>query len=485
MRLRHMIGSFLLFSIIIMAGEVSSEKLEYEELKVDLGEVVSVSNSQIWLEGDILVDGSLSIENTHINVNRSLDMTISELRVNSTGSLNISNCTISTSNNDNFSYSMFTIVSDSGFLNITNTDIDYSMIWLVGGEANIVNSSMDGHNIVNYGIFSEDTSLNMDNVSVTNYSLGLRSIGAVPVQNQVIFSNCTNWMTQEWWVNFTAIDTSTNSTVAGFQVRQWDVDNTMLGTWNWAKEYEIDSAGQRIDYVATFSAFAIFGLAHVDDTWSQSITDNTELVRYFNLNISQIKYKSAEVYVSGEAWIPGEAASKWSEINVYVTIENPTDYNFSYLFLDMYINNNTGFARDSISLPPKSEIIGNISWQASFEGAMPLRITTDLGLSSSSDEDSSSISLMRFVQVGGQTEEEKDSGALVGLFSIFLILAICSYVIYSGMEEVEEELDNDSTITEGNADVRESFEEPDKSIAAIPENSEDSESGDLESDEEE
>ena len=466
MRLRHILWSFFIFSIIIMAEEGSSEKLEYETLKVDLGEVVSISNSQIWLEGDILVDGILSIEDSHINVNRSLDRTISEIRVNSTGHLYVSNCTISTSDDYNLSYSMFTIVSDSGLLNITNTNIDYSMIWLVGGEANMVNSSMDGHNIVNYGIFSEDTLLNMNNISVTNYSIGLRSIGTVPVQNQVTFSNCINWMTQEWWVNFTAIDTTTNSTVEGFQIRQWDIDNTMLGTWNWAKEYEIDSAGQRIDNVATFSALATFGLAHVEDKWSQSITDNTELVRYFNLNVSQIKYKSAEVHASGEAWVPGEVASKWSEINVYVTIENPTDYNFSYLFLDMYVDNNTGFARESISLPPKSVIIGNISWQASFEGALSLRITTDLGLFSSSDMDSSAISLMKFVQVGGQAEEERDSGAFVGLFGIFLILAICSYVIYSGMEEMEEELDNDED-------------------SAIPQKSEDSESGDLESDEEE
>ncbi|MFL2943734.1 MAG: ubiquitin-like protein, partial [Candidatus Poseidoniales archaeon] len=75
-------------------------------LHVNLQEDLIITNAQIWLEEDILVDGNLSIENSHINVNRSLDMTISEIRVNSTGSLNIFNCTISTINDDNFSYSM-------------------------------------------------------------------------------------------------------------------------------------------------------------------------------------------------------------------------------------------------------------------------------------------------------------------------------------------------------------------------------------------
>ena len=64
---------------------VSSESLDYDVLKIDLGEDVTISNSDIWLNGDILVDGNLSIENSHINVNRSIDLTISEIRINSTG----------------------------------------------------------------------------------------------------------------------------------------------------------------------------------------------------------------------------------------------------------------------------------------------------------------------------------------------------------------------------------------------------------------
>ena len=405
-------------------------------LHVDKGEDWLITNSQIWLEGDILVDGNLSIVNSHINVNRSLDATISEIRVNSTGSLNISNCTISTINDDNFSYSMYTIVSDAGSLIISNSSIDYSMIWLVGGEATITDTLLDGQNIVNYGIFSEDTILNMNNISISNYTLGLRSIGTIPVQNQISFSNCTSWRTQEWWVNFTAIDTSTNLPVTGFQIRQWDSDGTMQGSWNWAKEYEIDSSGQRIDHLANFSAFANFGLAHVDDEWSQVITDNTAIIRYFNLNVSAIEYKSAEVYASGKLWEPGQVVPKWSEINVLVTIKNPTDYNFSNLFLEMDINNNKGFARDSISLSPNGEAIGNISWQASLEGPLSLRVSTNLNLNSN---DNSTLSLSKFVEVGSKNNEDKESGNMLVLFAILIILSVCSYIIYSGAEDADSE----------------------------------------------
>ena len=436
MNLCHLISGIFIFSLIFVITNVSSETLDYEELKIGIGEDITISNSEIWLDGDILVDGILSIENSHINVNRSMDLTISEIRINSTGELRISNSTISTIGNDTLSYSMYTIVSDAGSLIISNSSIDYSMIWLVGGEATIVDTLLDGQSIVNYGIFSEDTILNMNNISVSNYTLGLRSIGTVPVQNQVSFSNCTSWMTQEWWVNFTAIDTSTNLPVTGFQIRQWDSDGTMLGSWNWAKEYEIDSTGQQITHLANFTAFANFGLGHVDDKWSQVITDNTAIVRYFNLNVSAIEYKSAEVYASGKIWEPGQIVPKWSDINILVTIKNPTDYNFSNLYLDMDINNGKGFARDSISLSPNGETIGNISWQASLEGPLSLRITTNLELNSLNDN--STLSLSKFVEVGSKNTENEDSGNMLALFAILIILTVCSYIIYSGSEDADE-----------------------------------------------
>ena len=436
-------------------------------LHVNLQEDLLINGAQIWLEEDILVDGNLSIENSYINVNRSLDMTISEIRVNSTGSLNIFNCTISTVNDDNFSYSMYTIVSDSGSLIISETTIDYSMIWLVGGNASIENAVLDGHGIVNYGVFSEDTILTMDNVSISNYTLGLRSIGSIPVQSQVTFSNCTSWMTQEWWVTFTATDTSTNLPVSGFQIRQWDSDGQMLGTWNWAKEYEIDSTGQRIDHIARFTAFANFGFARVDDKWSQVITENTDLIRTFNLNLSSIEYKSAEVYASGNVWKSGQVVSKWSEINVYVTINNPTDYNFSNLFLNMDISNNKGFARESITLSPKGETTGNISWRASLEGPISLKITTFLDLSSSGNL---TLSMSKFVEIGDTSENTTDSGNMLTLFAVFIILTVCSYVIYSGMEDQDSDSDLSDDVSDSDEEINEDGHE--KKLAIPVESSE-------------
>ena len=467
MNLGRLICGIFIFSLVFVMNDVSSETQQYEVLKIDYGDELMISNSEIWLDGDILVDGNLSIENSHINVNRSIDLTISEIRINSTGELRIINSTISAFSNDTLSYSMFTIVSDAGSLIISDTSIDYSMIWLVGGEATIENALLNGHNIVNYGVFSEDTILSMDNVSISNYTLGLRSIGTTPAQSQVTFSNCTLWMTQEWWVTFTAIDTSTNVPVTGFQIRQWDSDGTMLGTWNWAKEYEIDSTGQRIDHLANFTAFANFDLAHVDDQWSQSVTENIDFMRYFNLNLSAIEYKSAQVYASGKLWEPGQVVPKWSEINVLVTIDNPTDYNFSNLFLDMDVNNNKAFARDSISLSPNGETVGNISWKASLEGPLSLKISTFLDLGSLSN---TTISMSKFVEVGNKDVEEAESGNMLALVVILVILTACSYIIYSGIEE--QDLDSSLPGSKSDSDEEANDDEHKREFAIPDESSE-------------
>ena len=440
MNLGHIIGIVLIFSLFFVVAGASSESLEYEVLKVGSDENVTISNSELRLNGDILVDGNLSLVNSHIIVNRSVDLTISEIRINSTGELRIINSTISAYSSESLAPSMYTIVSDAGSLIISDTFIDYSMIWLVGGAATIDNTLLDGQGIVNYGVFSEDTILNMNNVLISNYTLGLRSIGAIPTQSQVIFSNCSSWMTQEWWVTFTAVDSTTGLPVSGFQVRQWDSDGTMLGTWNWAKEYEINSAGLRIEHLSNFTAFANFGFARVDDIWSQSISENTNLVRSFNLNLSSIEYKSAEVYASGSVWEPGQVVSKWSDINVIVAIDNPTDYNFSNLFLDMDINNNKGFARESITLSPKAETVGNISWKASLEGPLSLKITTFLDLSSTGN---ATLSMSKFVEIGDNSIKKEDSSNMLTLFVILIILVACTYIIYSGMED--QDLDSELT----------------------------------------
>ena len=139
MRNLVLFGAAFVCSLLFFTLGASSEVHEFETLLVEQDQDFEFKNGTIWMEGDILIDGILSIENCQINVNRSLDFTTSEIRVNSTGSLVIKNSTIttmsiewdnSTSNvsSEQYSHSMYTIVSDGGSVVISNTSISSSKL---------------------------------------------------------------------------------------------------------------------------------------------------------------------------------------------------------------------------------------------------------------------------------------------------------------------------------------------------------------------
>ena len=447
MRNVALFGAAFVCSLLFLTLGASSEAYEFETLLVPQDQDLEFKNDTIWMEGDILIDGTLSIENWQINVNRSLDFTISEIRVNSTGFLVIKNTTIttqsiewdnSTSNvsSEQYSHSMYTVVSDGGSGVISNTSIKYAMIWLVGGDATLDNTTLDGFNLPNYGIFSEDTDLSLDNVSLTNYSLGLRSIGSHPVQESVFFSNCTSWMTQEWWVTFSAIDESTSLPISGFEIRQWDSDGSMLGSWNWAKEYEIDSEGQKLVHTSSFTSYLNLYFAYVEDDWQQQIIGNTDIIRKYNINHTSVSYESADIFVDGiQLKEASDIIPKWSVINLSVVLNNPTDLNFKNLYLDLEVNNGQAFARTSFKLLSNTTLRENVTWAASIEGPLSLRVSTKLVDVSS--EDDFDISLSKFIEIESSVVEDTESSNWGALFAIIILLFLCSYIIYNDVEAAE------------------------------------------------
>ena len=454
MRNVALFGAAFVCSLLFLTLGASSEAHEFETLLVPQDQDLEFKNDTIWMEGDILIDGTLSIENCQINVNRSLDFTTSEIRVNSTGFLVIKNTTIttqsiewdnSTSNvsSEQYSHSMYTVVSDGGSVVISNTSIKYAMIWLVGGDATLDNTTLDGFNLPNYGIFSEDTDLSLDNVSLTNYSLGLRSIGSHPVQESVFFSNCTSWMTQEWWVTFSAVDESTSLPISGFEIRQWDSDGSMLGSWNWAKEYEIDSEGQKLVHTSSFTSYLNLYFAYVEDDWQQQIIGNTDIIRKYNINHTSVSYESAVIFVDGiQLKEASDIIPKWSVINLSVVLNNPTDLNFKNLYLDLEVNNGQAFARTSFKLLNNTILRENVTWTASIEGPLSLRVITKLVDVSSGD--AFDISLSKFIEIESSVVEDTESSNWGAFFAIFLLFLLCSYIIYNDVEAAETDMPSDS-----------------------------------------
>ncbi|PBO81724.1 MAG: hypothetical protein COC13_00965, partial [Methanobacteriota archaeon] len=209
MRILTILSALFVLSIIFLTGDAFSEKFEYSSLTISEDESVTFDGDQLWIEGDILIDGDLTIKNSHIHVNRSLDFTVSEIRINSTGKLDLVNTTVTTTANETYGITTYTLVSDGGELSIQDAQIYYGMLWMVGGNASITNLLLDGYSLSNYGIFSEDTNLIASGVSIRNYTLGLRAIGSSPTLESVFYYNCSTWTTQEWWVTFSPVEEST------------------------------------------------------------------------------------------------------------------------------------------------------------------------------------------------------------------------------------------------------------------------------------
>ena len=449
MRILTLVGAIFVFTLFFFTLGAVSEQHNFVNLTVDKDQVLVLEGDQIWLQGDIIIDGQLTIKDSNLNVNQTLDLTTSEIRINPGGELNFINTTVSTVEylfGNETILSPYTLVSDAGNLSIYDSTIYYGMIWLVGGNAEITGLALDGFSMLNYGIFSEDTNLELSGVSIRNYTLGLRSIGSNPDMESIFYYNCSTQMTQEWWVTFSALEESTNLPIVGFEVRQWDGER-MIGSWNWAKQYEIDNSGQIIDHQASFTFYLNLGFGYVERSWEGYIDNNIDITETFNLNHTHVVFESGTIFVDGSPYVYGEKAPKFSEVNLSVSILNPTDINFNNLYLDLLINDQAGYTRTSISLPSSGSETFNVTWTASKEG--PLSLAVKSVIIEYNSQENHTITLNRFVEIESADSFTKSDGSWTALLAIFVLMSLCSYIIYTGMEdESEEESDSEDEVTE-------------------------------------
>ena len=462
MRILTLVGAIFVYTIFFFTLGAVSEQHNFENLTIAKDEVLILEDDQIWLQGDIIIDGHLTIKDSNLNVNQTLDLTTSEIRINPGGELNLINTTVSTmdysfgNNSNDTIISPYTLVSDAGNLSIYDSTIYYGMIWLVGGNADITGLALDGFSMLNYGIFSEDTNLKLSGVSIRNYTLGLRSIGSNPDMESIFYYNCSTRMTQEWWVTFSASEESTNLPIVGFEVRQWDGER-MVGSWNWAKQYEIDNSGQIIDHQSRFTFYLNLGFGYVEKSWEGYIDNNLDINENFNLNHTNVGFVSGTIFVDGTPYVIGEKAPKFSEVNLSVSIVNPTDINFNNLNLDLLINAQSGYTRTSILLPSNGSETFNVTWIASKEGPLSFAVQSVIIDYSDNSTEDYIITLNRFIEIESGNSLTKSEGSWTALLAIFVLMSLCSYIIYAGMEEESEAIDSESS--EEDVDVDEDLRE--------------------------
>ena len=450
MRVLTLVGAIFVFTIFFFTLGAVSEQHNFENLTVSKDQVLIFEDDQIWLQGDIIIDGQLTIKDSNLNVNQTLDLTTSEIRINPGGELNFINTTVSSmdysfgNNSNDTIISPFTLVSDTGNLSIYDSTIYYGMIWLVGGNADISGLALDGFSMLNYGIFSEDTDLKLSGVSIRNYTLGLRSIGSNPDMESIFYYNCSTRMTQEWWVTFSAFEESTNLPITGFEVRQWDGER-MVGSWNWAKQYEIDNSGQIIDHQSRFTFYLNLGFGYVERSWEGYIDNNINITENFNLNHTNVVFESGTIFVDGNPYVIGEKAPKFSEVNLSVSIANPTDINFNNLNLDLLINAQSGYTRTSILLSSNGSETFNVTWIASKEGPLSFAVESVIIDYSDNSTEDYTITLNRFIEIESADSFTKSEGSWTALLAIFVLMSLCSYIIYTGMEDELDIIDSESS----------------------------------------
>jgi len=209
----------------------------------------------------------------------------------------------------------------------------------------------------------------------------------------------------------------------------------MIGTWNWAKEYEINSSGYRVNHTTQLSFYLNLHFGFVDKYWEGRIIENTEIIQNFNLNHTLISLSDPIIFTDDEVLEMGQKASKWSNINFSVIVSNPTDINFYNFNLNLLINGNTGYSTTAILLDSNYSKRTNVSWTASVEGPMSFGVSAVI-IDYSGDLTDYTISVYRFLQVESDSEiNTKSSGSWTALLAVFTLMSLCSYIIYTGIEE--------------------------------------------------
>ena len=106
----------------------------------------------------------------------------------------------------------------------------------------------------------------------------------------------------------------------------------------------------------------------------------------------------------------------------------------------------------------------NVTWTASKEG--PLSLVVESVIVSYTDNSTEytanstenfTITLNRFIEIESADSFTKSEGSWTALLAIFVLMSLCSYIIYTGMEDESEVIDSESSEeeVEDDEDLRE------------------------------
>lgn len=457
-------GLLTLAALCLLLPGAESES--YTDWNIAEGDELHLIDDNFTVSGDLTVNGSLTLENVNLTFDHAAKNTTHEIRVNPGGRLTLLNTTAT-----NLSAMGFDFVIDQAQLTVVNSSLHQTMLWLVEADVSLRDTLVsDLLGIRKYGLFIENTTLEADNVTLQHYSLGVRAIGIAPTLSNIHYENCTQRMSQEWWLTLRLYDTATEQRLDRSTASMVGDSMTQIAplslynsrTWPfWARDYLIDADGVRHNHTTSIElrlSDFVGNWADLRTTWSARVVDNHHVVYEVNSGAG------SELTFLDLTLVP-DRVRKWGPVTLYYNLTNPTDVNFTVVRVKLLVNNETQyFYLQDVALPPHTTLRGKLNWSASREGELSVSLMLDADTTPGAD-----ARINRLLAVGSRdNEEERGSGFWLAMLALVAVLGAGGYIIWRNLEpdggdeltydDHGDEGDNEADETKGD----ESDEKPDK-----------------------
>lgn len=486
----------LLAAALTIADDASAQE-SYWNLAVAESESLTLADGEFTVEGNVEVFGELVLDNCSFDMTNEFSAAENEIRIQPGGSLIVRDCTMTSTANltpmrvlyDQFieadpvnaSYyeesletafaqlnatAAFRVVLDEGELVLNRVNASRGRLWLVGGNATLFDTRLDGETSLpeNIGLFIEDTDFLASNLTLDNYGTCLRAVGVTPVLSNLAYGDCTVPRVQEWWLTVT-IEDSNGERLEGLHVVQRDDVGNTLGVAeeqpdgsyvDWYEEYRLLGNGSRVEQLVSSIAVEYYGeLYSLQGSWEGDLDGNAQVTITVETNRSLLRFSDMRFEVSGQPVEPSLPVAKWSTLIINATLENPTDYRM-FIGVQLAVNDVTGYASAWVEVAPRSDTSLELVWNISLAGDLSLSLVADNHALPDGE-----LRISRYLQVVSDASEsgQEQSWQEQPWLALLLLLALAGGAAWALLSEeaepeageaadAEEEADSESEVGE-------------------------------------
>ena len=462
-----------LFFLVLCSQNSSAEDIHYDNLTIPYEESLVHIDDQIFLQDSIELYGNLSLYNSTVWMDKPEDGW-SEIRIHTNATLTMVNSSIRpTEELENYILNEIGLGSAYGFavgadtipstdtwarLDISNSDFFMTHIRLKYANATIEQSTFYGYHYNNTtaipdGLWSENSFLDIQNSSFIDYDQGFKSVGYLADYYNVSCSNCIFLMSQEWWTNnISLLDQNDLQITYSKLTKYLDSSSSCYNSgicsnltgWSWVPEYFILGDGESIEYQNTTLIFSVPKALWSDDIsefkliWSGIISENNPSL---SVNLNDLLLTNMILYSDNETIVDISPIKKYSNVSSTLTINNPTNFSFLNLDLELLADNQSVYVRISTNIPAHSIInvelsCNSLCWYSTNGSSNQSPIVLSAVLSASDNGvyyfQSNTSSNLFFTPITPFVEDETDPGFIV-YFTVVIVIFAVGIVLYRNL----------------------------------------------------